>query len=224
MFAGISHRYDFLNHFLSLERDKYWRRFAASKLPQGIILDLCSGTGDAAILVSKKSDVIAADFCEEMLRMCTKKIKELGIENIYCIQNDAENLSFKEGTFNGAVIAFGIRNVPDIKRALSEMHRVVKKGGKVVVLEFSQPENRIFRTVYYLYFIKILPSIGAVISEKRDAYSYLPSSVMAFPKRDEFVALMKESGLEDIEFYDLTCGIVTVYVGIKYKQMNINKK
>ncbi len=214
MFAGISRRYDFLNRLLSLGRDKYWRRFAAALLPSGYILDVCSGTGDVAIEVSKKSNVIASDFCEEMLQLCTRKIKKRNIENIYCIRNDAENLSFKDETFNGAIVAFGIRNVADIKKALSEMHRVVKKGGKVVILEFSQPENKVFKWVYYLYFQKILPFIGAVVSKKKGAYSYLPSSVMAFPERNEFVELMKEAGLADIEFYDLTFGIVTVYAGV----------
>ncbi|MDP2767248.1 MAG: bifunctional demethylmenaquinone methyltransferase/2-methoxy-6-polyprenyl-1,4-benzoquinol methylase UbiE [Candidatus Methanoperedens sp.] len=215
MFAGISKRYDFLNHLLSLGRDEYWRRFAAALLPSGYILDICSGTGDVAIEVSKKSNVIASDFCEEMLQLCTTKMKKRNIENIYCIQNDAENLSFNDETFNGAIAAFGIRNVADIKKALSEMHRVVKKGGKVVILEFSQPENKVFKWIYYLYFQEILPFIGAAISKKKGAYSYLPSSVMAFPERNEFVELMKEAGLVDVEFYDLTFGIVTVYAGVK---------
>ncbi len=214
MFAGISHRYDFLNHLLSLGRDTYWRRFAAGLLPQGYIIDVCSGTGDVAVEVSKKSNVVASDFCEEMLELCTKKIKNLYINNISCVQNDAENLSFKDGTFNGAIVAFGIRNVADIKKALSEMSRVVKKNGKVVVLEFSLPQNKAFRTVYHLYFHRILPWIGGVIS-KKSAYSYLPSSVMAFPQRKEFVGLMEDAGLADIEYHDLTLGIVTVYAGRK---------
>ncbi|MCZ7392681.1 MAG: bifunctional demethylmenaquinone methyltransferase/2-methoxy-6-polyprenyl-1,4-benzoquinol methylase UbiE [Candidatus Methanoperedens sp.] len=215
MFAGISHRYDFLNRLLSMGRDKYWRRFAAALLPHGYIIDVCSGTGDVAVEVSKKSNVIASDFCEEMLQLCLKKIKKQNIKNVYCVQNDAENLSFKDGTFNGAIVAFGIRNVADIKKALSEMNRVVKKSGKVVVLEFSLPENKAFKSIYYLYFHKILPFIGALVSKKKDAYSYLPSSVTAFPQRNEFVELMKGAGLIDIESYDLTFGIVTVYAGRK---------
>lgn len=215
MFAGISHRYDFLNSLLSMGRDKYWRRFAAALLPSGCILDVCSGTGDVAIEVSKKSKVVASDFCDEMLQLCAMKIKKHDIENIYCIQNDAENLPFKDETFNGAIVAFGIRNVADIKKALSEMHRVVKKNGKVVILEFSQPENKIFKSIYYLYFQRILPLIGAIISKKKGAYTYLPSSVMAFPDRNKFVELMKECNMQGIEFYNLTFGIVTVYAGIK---------
>lgn len=215
MFADISPRYDFLNSLLSLGRDKYWRRFAAAKLPSGYILDACSGTGDVAIEVSKKSNAVASDFCFEMMRLCIRKLKKMKIENVCCIQNDAENLSFKDGTFDGAIVAFGIRNVSDIKKSLSEMTRVVRKEGKVVVLEFSLPENRVFKSVYYLYFRKILPLIGAVISKDKGAYSYLPSSVMTFPKRTEFIALMKEAGMVNIEFYDLTFGIVTVYAGAK---------
>jgi demethylmenaquinone methyltransferase/2-methoxy-6-polyprenyl-1,4-benzoquinol methylase len=215
MFAGISRRYDFLNHLLSMGRDKRWRRFAVSKLPSGLILDVCSGTGDVAIEVSNGSEVVAADFCKEMLQLCSRKLKEQDIEKVQCIQNDAENLSFRDGTFDGAVVAFGIRNVADIKKALFEMRRVVKKGGKVVILEFSQPENRVFRSAYYLYFQKILPFIGAMISKNTGPYSYLPSSVIAFPDRNEFIGYMKESGMRDIRSYDLTFGIVTVYTGVK---------
>ncbi|SNQ61589.1 bifunctional demethylmenaquinone methyltransferase/2-methoxy-6-polyprenyl-1,4-benzoquinol methylase UbiE [Candidatus Methanoperedens nitratireducens] len=215
MFAGISPRYDFLNHLLSLGRDRYWRRFAVSKLPRGIILDVCSGTGDVAIEASNKSHAVASDFCEEMLQLCAQKIKVRGIANIDCVQNDAENLSFKDETFNGAIVAFGIRNVSDMEKALSEMNRVVKKKGKVVILEFSQPEDPFFRSVYYFYFKRVLPLIGAVISKKSGAYDYLPSSVMLFPERNEFVELMKKSGIRNVEFYNLTYGIVTVYVGVK---------
>lgn len=215
MFAGISPRYDFLNHLLSLGRDRYWRRFAVSKLPSGLILDVCSGTGDVAIEASNRNHAVASDFCEEMLQLCAQKIKAHNIMNICCIQNDAENLSFKDGTFNGAIVAFGIRNVSNMKKALSEMNRVVKKKGRVVVLEFSQPENPFFRSMYYFYFKRVLPLIGAVISKKSGAYDYLPSSVMLFPKRNEFVELMKKSGMRNVEFYNLTYGIVTVYVGVK---------
>jgi demethylmenaquinone methyltransferase/2-methoxy-6-polyprenyl-1,4-benzoquinol methylase len=215
MFGGISHRYDLLNHLLSLGRDRYWRRFAVKKLPVGFILDVCSGTGDVAIEVSNNSRAIASDFCEEMLQLCSQKLEKRSIENINCIQNDAENLSFKDETFDGAIVAFGIRNVADIKKSLSEMHRVVKKEGKVIVLEFSLPENPFFKSVYSFYFKKILPVVGALVSKKKGPYSYLPSSVFAFPERSKFVELMKGSGMKEVLFYDLTFGIVTVYVGIK---------
>lgn len=210
MFAGISRRYDFLNSVLSLGRDKYWRRFAANKLPSGYVLDVCSGTCDVAIEVSKKSKVVAADFCEDMLHLCARKIKK---KDISIVQSDAENLSFKNETFDGAIVAFGIRNVADVKKALAEMARVVKKGGRVVILEFSLPENRIFSSVYRLYFQKALPFIGGLFSKKK-AYCYLPSSVMEFPERNEFVELMKGAGMASIEFHDLTFGIVTVYSGV----------
>lgn len=213
MFAGISNRYDLLNHLLSLEKDKYWRRFAVSKLPPGYIIDVCSGTGDVAIEAAKKNRVIATDFCYEMLQLCKSKLEKKVLKNVSCIQNDAENLSFRDGTFDGAIVAFGIRNVADIKKALSEMKRVVRTGGKVVILEFSLPENEVFRSVYYFYFKKILPFVGTIISKKNGPYDYLPSSVMAFPKRSEFVELMKDAGILHVEYFDLTFGIVTVYVG-----------
>lgn len=215
MFAGISHKYDFLNNLLSLGQDRKWRRFAVSKLPEGLILDVCSGTGDVAIEASGKCDVVSSDFCYEMLERCSSKISTKDILNVSCIQNDAENLSFEDSTFDGAVVAFGIRNVADISKALSEMHRVVKKDGKVVVLEFSKPTNPIFKAGYYFYFKKILPIIGRIFSKDDGAYSYLPSSVMAFPERDEFSKLMENPGLRNIEYHDLTFGIVTVYVGTK---------
>ncbi len=215
MFAGISSHYDLLNHVLSLGRDMRWRRFAVSKLPSGMILDICSGTGDVAIEASKRDTVISSDFCLDMLVLCNMKLKERRIERVSCIQNDAENLSFKDSIFDGAIVAFGIRNVADIKKALSEMRRVVRRGGRIVVLEFSQPENRLFRMMYFFYFQKLLPLIGSAVSKKSGPYSYLPSSVMAFPKREEFIELMKNSGMKDIKFYDLTFGIVTVYVGSK---------
>jgi demethylmenaquinone methyltransferase/2-methoxy-6-polyprenyl-1,4-benzoquinol methylase len=213
MFAGISQRYDLLNHVLSLGLDKYWRRFAVSKLPQGFILDVCSGTGDVAIEVSKNNSTIASDFCYEMLQLCMLKIKDKGHGNISCIQNDAENLSFKNGVFDGSIVAFGIRNVANISKALSEMSRVVRKGGRVVILEFSIPQNVVFKSIYYIYFKKILPAIGALVSRKKGPYSYLPSSVMAFPKRNEFIGFMKDAGISKVEYFDLTYGIVTVYVG-----------
>ena len=213
MFAGISKRYDLLNHLLSLEKDKYWRRFGVSKLAPGYIIDVCSGTGDVAIEAAKNNRVIASDFCYEMLQLCRPKLEKKDIQNVSCIQNDAENLSFKDGTFDSAIVAFGIRNVSDIKKALYEMERVVRTGGRVVVLEFSVPENKVFRSFYYFYFKKILPLVGAVISKKDDPYNYLPASVMSFPKRNEFVELMKDAGISHVEYFDLTFGIVTVYVG-----------
>lgn len=213
MFAGISRRYDLLNHLLSMGRDKYWRRFAVSKLPSGYILDVCSGTGDVAIEVSKNRAAIASDFCYEMLQLCKQKIRDKNLENIGCIQNDAENLSFRNGAFDGAIVAFGIRNVADIRKALYEMNRVVKKNGRVVILEFSLPNNLIFKSIYSIYFNRILPQIGALVSGKNGPYSYLPSSVYAFPKRKEFVELMKDAGSSHVEYHDLSFGIVTVYVG-----------
>lgn len=213
MFAGISSRYDFLNHLLSFKRDKYWRRFAVSKLPQGTILDICSGTCDVAIEAAGHNQVIASDFCYDMLRLCRPKLEKKNITNVVCVQNDAESLSFRDGSFDGAIVAFGIRNVADIKKALSEMNRVVRNDGKVIVLEFSLPENEFFRFLYNFYFRNILPAVGAFFSRKIGPYGYLPASVMAFPKRNEFIMLMKEAGIVDIEYFDLTFGIVTVYEG-----------
>ncbi len=224
MFAGISKRYDFLNHLLSMGRDRNWRRFAVSKLPSGYILDVCAGTGDVALEISGENKAIASDFCNEMLQLCRKKIKMLNAGNICCIQNDAEKLSFKDCTFDGAIVAFGIRNVENTLKALSEMHRVVRIGGKVVILEFSIPENIIFRSIYYIYFKKVLPLVGTCVSRRNGPYNYLPVSVISFPKRNEFIALMKEAGSSEVEYQDLSFGIVTVYTGFKSsdKQLSMN--
>src|SRR5659263_599136 len=125
MFAGISRRYDLLNHLLSLEKDKYWRRFAVSKLPPGYIIDVCSGTGDVAIEAAKKNRVIASDFCYEMLQLCRPKLEKEDRHDGRCIENGAESLSIKDRAFDGVTGGSGIRNVADVKKGLSEMNRVV---------------------------------------------------------------------------------------------------
>lgn len=222
MFAGISKYYDFLNALLSLNRDTYWRSYAVSRLRPRLcrkILDICAGTGDVAIEIGRRKDfrgeVIAADFCEEMLAIGRQKVKRKGFGNIFFVHQDAEALTFGHDTFDGAIVAFGIRNIPNIKAALGEMQRVVKAGGRIIVLEFSKPSNLFFRWLYYLYFLKILPVIGGIVSKKGGAYTYLPSSVLAFPERDEFASIMREVGMRKVLYKDLTFGIVTVYVGIK---------
>jgi demethylmenaquinone methyltransferase/2-methoxy-6-polyprenyl-1,4-benzoquinol methylase len=222
MFAGISKRYDFLNRLLSLNRDRYWRRVAVSKLEVGrgcCFLDMCAGTGDVAIEIARWEDfsgsVVAGDFCTEMLQLGVDKCEKLKVSSIRFVNADAENLPFKEDSFDGAVIAFGIRNVADRERALCELTRTLRAGGRIAILEFSIPSNRIFKALYYCYFKKILPLIGSIISRHGSAYSYLPDSVLAFPSREEFASLMRRAGVEDVEFSELTLGIVTLYTGKK---------
>ena len=222
MFTAISKRYDLLNRLLSLNRDKYWRKVAVSELHvknDSLILDLCSGTGDVGIEIAMQDgfdgSIIAGDLSLEMLRIGAMKCQRRGIEKIEFVCLDAEDLPFRENLFDGVVIAFGIRNVQDKRRALTEVSRTLHKGGRVVILEFGIPRNKLFKRIYHLYFRKILPAIGRIISGSSTAYSYLPDSVKTFPKREEFAALMKDSGIRDVRYFDLSFGIVTIYVGIK---------
>ncbi len=214
MFASIAKRYDFLNTVLSLNRDRYWRTFAANRSGLsngGYALDVATGTGKLAIELAKKvgpdGRVVGVDFCKEMLDsgMARGQISIKGM---------AENLPFNDDTFDCATIGFALRNVTDIKKTLKEMTRVVKKGGTVISLEFSHPENRFFRRAYYFYFSRILPVLGGIVS-RRDAYSYLPWSVVNFASKERLKEMMEEEGLKGIEIYNLTGGIVAVHVGIK---------
>ncbi len=213
MFSAISPTYDLLNAVLSLRRDAAWRRFAVSKLGRGRFLDLCCGTGDIAleIIRQKKGEVFGVDFSIQMLKLA--RIKARGDPRVTLCQQDGENLAFRDETFDGAIIAFGIRNIPHKKKALEEMRRVVKKNGRIIILEFSKPQTPIFRNLYNLYFNRILPLMGRLISRDKKAYHYLPNSVMHFPTREKFVQLMEEAGIKKIEYTDLTWGIVTIYQG-----------
>lgn len=245
MFSSIAARYDFLNGLLSLTFDRRWRRFAVSVsgLQEGDkVLDVCTGTGDLAIeyakAVSKGTDrqgclshhtfVVGTDFCEEMLRLAIPKIRNNGWHRhpacgcIKFVEADTLHLPFVDGSFQVSAVAFGIRNVADLGMGIREMARVISPGGRVVILEFAEPENRVFRWVYDFYFYKILPVIGRLISTSRtdisvcpNAYTYLPSSVMAFPNKWQLRAVMESCGLEDVKIYPRTFGIVNILVGKK---------
>ncbi len=224
MFSSIARFYDFLNHLLSLNLDKSWRKFAVKV--SGVqandkVLDVCSGTGDLAIAFSRKLDssgkVIGSDFCHEMLKISCSKILKLSLKKrIQITEADALNLPFQDNMFHVSAVAFGIRNVSNLENGIKEMCRVVVPGGKVVILEFAQPTNYLFRQIYYLYFKKILPLIGGLISKSDvQAYTYLPNSVMAFPDRDSLKRKMEDNGLGDVKIYNRSFGIVAIHVGIK---------
>ena len=238
IFSSISKRYDFLNSLLSLTLDKSWREFAVSVSglePGCRVLDVCTGTGELALAYAKarfyppptppkrgdyKTRVIGTDFCHEMLVICKQKLGIKKVENaLVPIEADTLCLPFKDNSFDVASAAFGIRNVTDIRRGIREMARVVAPGGRVVILEFTQPTNSIFRGIYYLYFIKILPLIGNVISQNQnDAYGYLPNSVMTFPDKNQLKEIMEECGLMDVKVYLKIFGIVAIHVGRKLKR------
>lgn len=223
MFSSIAKSYDFLNRTLSFGRDRYWRRFTVLKLcdlHDGVVLDVATGTGDMPLELLKRcrgvKRVIGIDISKEMLRLAKKKVEENGCqEKIGFYLNDAYLLSFTDEGFDAALISFGIRNMSDKLRGLKEVYRVIKKGGRVVILEFSRPNSFLVKWFYSLYSLKILPIIGGFVSRVKHAYQYLPQSILEFPDSEEFVGLMKKAGFKDIRYDILTFGVVTVYVGIK---------
>jgi len=223
MFSSIAPRYDLLNRLLSFGRDRYWRRFAVKQLPKkdaGIFLDIATGTGDIAIEIVKQHTrnvrVIGIDFSEQMLEFGRRKILKKGYqEQIELRLGDVASLPFEDKIFDSAIIAFGIRNVEDYKHGLREITRVVKDGGKVVILEFTPSQNQLLKWPYHIYFTKILPFIGKIISKAKDAYKYLPESVLEFPGPEELKKIMEETGLQEVKYYNLSFGITAVHVGTK---------
>jgi demethylmenaquinone methyltransferase/2-methoxy-6-polyprenyl-1,4-benzoquinol methylase len=222
MFGAIARRYDFLNHLLSLNIDKRWRKRTVQKVPPGAgpVLDVCTGTGDLALAYwragKKKIKVVGLDFCPEMLAVARQKVHKSDAGGwISLVEGDALNLPFGEGTFEIACVGFGLRNVAAPEGALKEMLRVCRPGGRVAVLEFSQPRNRVLGKVYGFYFRRVLPKIGRLFSRDGfDAYNYLPRSVQEFPDGPGLAAMMREVGMADVEFFPLfPLGAATLYVG-----------
>ncbi|MEK6636092.1 MAG: bifunctional demethylmenaquinone methyltransferase/2-methoxy-6-polyprenyl-1,4-benzoquinol methylase UbiE [Planctomycetota bacterium] len=224
MFSSVAGVYDLLNAILSFNFDKRWRRFAvkvSNATPDAKILDVCTGTGDLAIEYSKvlnsSGKVIGSDFCHEMVRLANDKLRKRNLSGrIKVIDADTLRLPFQDNCFQISAVAFGIRNVSDLKAGITEMTRITAPGGRVVILEFSQPTNPLFKAIYYFYFKRILPFIGKIISRsKYDAYTYLPASVLNFPDRHGLKTILESCGLVNIEIYSRTLGIVTVHVGQK---------
>ena len=200
MFDSISGKYDFLNHFLSLGIDIRWRKKAVKMLAEGnpkVILDVATGTGDFAIETLKLSptQVIGVDISEGMLEVGRQKMKARGYDQIIDMRlADSENLPFEENKFDAVIVAFGVRNFENLERGLAEMKRVLRPGGRMIVLEFSKPRAFPFKQLYNFYFKFILPKIGRLISQDKAAYTYLPESVRAFPDGPEFVTILKRLG------------------------------
>lgn len=222
LFDNIAPRYDLLNHLLSLGRDIYWRKVAVSELKgfEDWILDIATGTGDIAIEIVKQkgrqSKVLGLDFSEPMLKEAHQKLLKKGLLQATPLSlGDALSLPFQENTFSASIIAFGLRNILKKEQALSEMVRVVKEGGKVIVLEFTLPQKGWVRRLYPIYFKKILPWVGGFISGDRGAYAYLPESVLHFQFAEHYEEMMKRSGLENVSFRPLTFGIASIISGIK---------
>lgn len=221
MFDSISGNYDFLNHFLSLGIDIHWRRKAVKLLAPGkpkLILDVATGTGDFAVETLKLNPdkVIGIDISEGMLEVGRKKMKDRGYDSrIELLSGDSENLPFEENKFDAVVVGFGVRNFENLEKGLAEMYRVLKPGGRMVVLEFSKPTMFPFKQLFNFYFNFILPKIGKLISRDPAAYTYLPESVQAFPDGDSFVRILNRIGFKDTLCKPLTLGISSLYTGIK---------
>ena len=222
MFNNISETYDFLNHFLSVGIDIIWRRKAIKKLSEikpEHILDVATGTGDfafEAIKILKPKKVTGVDISEGMLGVADKKIKERGLADIFSVTlGDSEALQFEENTFDAITVAFGVRNYENLETGLSDMYRVLKPGGMIVILEFSKPRKFPVKQVYSIYFNYITPFFGKLFSKDKRAYEYLPESVAAFPDREDFVNLLNKVGFKDTKFESLTFGISSIYTGVK---------
>ena len=221
MFNSMSKRYDFLNHFLSLGIDIIWRKKAIKLLKNDHpkqILDIATGTGDLAIEALKLNPdkVIGVDISAGMLEVGNKKIKKLGLQDkIELTLGDSEGLLFDDNNFDAVIVAFGVRNFEHLEKGLEDMFRVLKGGGKVVILEFSKPHVFPMKQFYNFYFKMILPLIGRFVSKDRAAYTYLPESVNQFPNGKEFLNILNKIGFKQTKCISLTFGISSIYTGIK---------
>lgn len=221
MFDSISGKYDFLNHFLSLGIDIRWRRKAIALLKDlqpKAILDVATGTGDFAVeaLSLQPSKIIGVDISEGMLDVGRQKMKARQLDGIIELRSgDSEKLPFEDNFFDAVIVAFGVRNFEDLERGLSEMLRVVRPGGRIVVLEFSRPTKFPMKQLYNAYFTAILPLIGRWVSRDQAAYSYLPESVQAFPDGPDFIRILSDVGYKNPQCKSLTFGISSLYWGSK---------
>lgn len=217
IFDSIAHRYDFLNHLLSFGFDKYWRR-KALKLSglsnKSILLDVACGTGDVAIEAKKQgvNKIFGADLSKNMLELFKNKSNWI---NGKVVQMVAEMMPYKNETFTNIFVAFGVRNFYDIKAGFNSFYNVLKNNGKVTIIEFQLPKNRLFRSLYRFYFDKILPIVGGFFSKNKNAYTYLPESVQEFDEKVGTEKILREVGFTKIDSYSLTLGIVQIVIAIK---------
>lgn len=224
VFESIATKYDRMNDILSFRRHKAWRKFTMQKMQmsQGdTAIDLCCGTCDWTISMAEtsKGKIVGLDFSEKMLSVGKTKINDHHLDDqITLVHGNAMELPFEDNKFDYATIGFGLRNVPDLRKVLAEMKRVVKPGGMVVCLELSKPTWQPFKSIYYFYFQKVLPRLGKLFAKRYEQYKWLPDSLVQFPGRDELAEIFREMGLEQVKAYPLTGGIAALHIGIKETQ------
>ena len=223
MFARIARRYDLLNHLLSANVDKRWRRLVAERVAGhvggsgGRVLDVACGTGDLSLTISERAaraEVTGLDFCRPMLDVARRKARERR-RAIPLVEGDALALPFGEAVFDAATIAFGLRNLASVERGLGELFRVTRPGGLVCVLEFSRPVVPVLRGLFGFYFTRVLPRVGGAVSGSRGAYEYLPDSVSRFPDQDGLAGLMRAAGFGRVGYENLTGGIAALHTGTR---------
>jgi demethylmenaquinone methyltransferase / 2-methoxy-6-polyprenyl-1,4-benzoquinol methylase len=224
MFDAIARRYDALNHILSAGLDRRWRRRAVAALAltgQERVLDVCCGTGDLSVeavtaATGRANDVVGLDFAGEMLRLARRKMQRLALEErVRLVRGDATDLPLGNGSVDAAMIGFGIRNVLDHAEACREIHRVLRAGGRLMILEFGMPRVPGIRTAYRAYFQFLLPLVGGLVSKHGEAYSYLPASVDEFPPPADFVRLLERCGFTDVRHSSMTFGIASLFLAQK---------
>jgi demethylmenaquinone methyltransferase/2-methoxy-6-polyprenyl-1,4-benzoquinol methylase len=222
MFSRIAGRYDLLNHLLSLNIDRSWRRALVEQsglAAGGRVLDVCAGTGDVAVAFAKHaepSEIVCVDLSREMLEIGVEKARRRKIEGVVrFVEGDALRLPFGDGRFDAVSIAFGLRNLPDYAAGIAEMKRVLAPGGRLLVLEFAPPSRDLYRKGYAFYLGRLVPFVGGAVSGSREAYRYLASSVGEFVTRERVVDLFQEAGLKNVSAKPMTGGIVFLYIGEK---------
>lgn len=223
MFAGIASRYDLLNHLLSGNTDKRWRRLVAERLHDVLssegarALDVACGTGDLSLALAEKTGarIVGTDFCRPMLEIAARKATATNVTEIPFVEGDALRLPFADSSFDAVTIAFGLRNLSSVEAGLKELRRVLKPTGRAAILEFSTPVLPGFRALFKFYFTRVLPRIGGMISGSRGAYEYLPDSVSRFPDQKRLAQMMREAGFEEVEYKNLTGGIAALHLGTR---------
>lgn len=221
-FASISNRYDLLNSVLSMKVDLYWRWVTTRELreyPQGVILDLCAGTLPLSLELTRQvpaRQVLAVDFCEDMLRSGVSSMPDDNRkQRIAAVCGDGEEIPVATESVWGVTVAFGVRNLARTEKGIAEMWRVLKPGGKLLILEFSRPRNPVFKPIYNFYLNRVLPKIAGLVSGDKEAYEYLASSIAEFYEPEELLTMIRQAGFVKYHYRPLTMGVVTIYVGVK---------